>query len=316
MTKNTKKIVGTLLAALIAFGLLSLLIDNYKIKKTKENRPTVEQEVQKMVTYASNQTDKEPAESAEVEDKAGDKTKEIESKKPDSVPDQSKVPPKVVEQKPVNSIAAAPLKKALVSDFSLGKNDAPVVIIAYESLSCPHCAQFHKEAFEQLKSEYIDTGKVRFIHRDFPLNRQGLVASMFAHCWAEQGGGDKNQHYYSLVRVLFEAQDSWAIDPKYTDKIKSIAALDGMSKEKFDACIKDTELQNRLLKVKLDAYNSLQIKSVPTFLINNEVIEGYADFGPMKKAIDKELVKKSQKKLEKPAEKPVEQKLPIVKKAE
>lgn len=181
------------------------------------------------------------------------------------------------------------LLKVKDSELFLGDKKAPVVVIEYASLSCPHCAIFYREAFEKMKVEYIDLGKVKFIYRDFPLNQQALVAAMVATCRSEDEKENRAEKYYGLVKALFKTQDSWAFDPKYTEKLESIAKLDGMSGERFKSCIGDQKLQNKILQLRMEAAKSLQLHSTPTFFIDGEISEGYVDYLTLKKLIDKKL---------------------------
>ena len=181
------------------------------------------------------------------------------------------------------------LLKVKDSELFLGDKKAPVTMIEYASLSCPHCAMFYREAFEKIKTEYIDAGKVKFIYRDFPLNQQALVAAMVSECRAADEKENRSESYYGLVKALFKTQDSWAFDPKYTEKLESIAKLDGMSSERFKSCIEDQKLQNKILQMRMEAAKSLQIHSTPTFFINGEASEGYVDYLTLKKVIDKKL---------------------------
>jgi protein-disulfide isomerase len=158
-------------------------------------------------------------------------------------------------------------------------------MIEYSSLSCPHCAAFNREAIEKIKSEYIETKKVQFIHRDFPLNQPALAAGMFAICQANKN----SEKYYTLIKALFKTQDSWAFDPKFIEKLQSIAQLDGMSSEKFNSCVNDKNLQEKILKDRMEASQALKIQSTPTFFINGEKSEGYVDYVSIKKIIDIKL---------------------------
>lgn len=188
-----------------------------------------------------------------------------------------------------NSTTNHDLLKISPSDLIYGDKNAPVVMIEYSSLSCPHCASFNREAFEKIKSEYIDTKKLQFIHRDFPLNQPALAAAMFASCQAEKNP----EKYYMLIKALFKTQDSWAFDQKFMDKLQSIAKLDGMSFDKFNTCVNDKKLQEKILKDRMEAAQGLQIRSTPTFFINGEMSEGYVDYVSIKKIIDIKLAESS-----------------------
>jgi len=175
------------------------------------------------------------------------------------------------------------------SEFVLGEKNAPVAIIEYASLSCPHCASFYQEAFDKLKKEYIETGKVKFVYRDFPLNQPALMGAMVAVCRSQDEEGDKAQTYHNFVKALFKTQDSWAFDPHYVDKIESIAVLDGMTPERFKQCIEDKKLQDKILEARMLSAQSLNINSTPTFFINGEALEGFVDYKTIKKVVDKKL---------------------------
>lgn len=178
------------------------------------------------------------------------------------------------------------------SEPVLGDRNAPVVVIEYASLSCPHCAMFYREAFDKLKNEYIDNSKVQFVYRDFPLNQQALMAAMVAKCRAEDEKESSSEKYYGFVKALFKTQDSWAFDPKYVEKLEGIAKLDGMSSERFKQCVEDQKLQNKILVSRMEAAKSLQLRSTPTFFVNGEISEGYVDYLSLKKLIDKKLAEK------------------------
>lgn len=171
------------------------------------------------------------------------------------------------------------------NDIVFGDKDAPVTFIEYSSLSCPHCAAFNREAFDRLKKEYIDTKKIKFVHRDFPLNQPALAASLFAVCQAK---GD-SEKYEKLLKALFKTQDGWAFDRNFIEKLRSIAQLDGMSSQDFESCINNDEMQNKILTHRMEAVTSLKIQSTPTFFINGQKVQGYVDYVSLKKAIDEKL---------------------------
>lgn len=205
-------------------------------------------------------------------------------------------PQDIVNEK-INADAAAlaetrqnsEILKISSDDFVLGQKSAPVTMIEYASLSCPHCSAFSRESFEKLKSEYIETGKVKFVFRHFPLNQSALSASMLAECQAQDNKPEAVEKYYATLKALFKTQDSWAFDVKYDEKLEAIAKLDGMSSERFKSCINDKKLQEKILVNRMETAKSLQIKSTPSFFINGEISEGYIDYLTLKKLIDKKL---------------------------
>ncbi len=153
-------------------------------------------------------------------------------------------------------------------DLSLGKEDAPNTIIEYASMTCPHCAQFHELVLPELKTKYIDTGKARLILREFPLDQLGAYASMLARC----AGPDR---YYPMVGALFETQETWAgPGTEGTDKLLQIAKQAGFSKEKFDQCIGDKELFNKIVETRTRGHETFGVDSTPSFFINGKRLTG------------------------------------------
>jgi protein-disulfide isomerase len=151
-------------------------------------------------------------------------------------------------------------------DLVLGKADAPVTIIEYASMTCPHCASFHKTTYPALKSKYVDTGKVRFIFREFPLDELAVAASMLARC----AGGEKS---LVLIDVLFASQDKWAVrDP--LPALLQIAKQAGFTQATFDACLKDQKLYNDLLAMRERGSKDYKVESTPTLFINGKMQKG------------------------------------------
>lgn len=185
------------------------------------------------------------------------------------------------DMKHVNSDAL----KVKDTDFAIGSAKAPVTIIEYSSLTCPHCAHFHKDAFSKLNEEYIKHGKVRYVLRDFPLNAPALLAAKIAHC----AGKDR---YFDFIKTFFEWQDIWAFTQKYPQEIEKIAALGGIAGEKYKACSQNKAIENFIIGREMEANKELNIAETPTFFINGEKYTGGKDYAFFKKAIDAKLKKK------------------------
>lgn len=250
MKINSKKGIIIAIAAVALFGFVALLINNYKTKTSfKYNNQKVEKP----------QQNKQDTVSAAV-------NKSAQSKK-------------------VDFRKSSDILKVSASDFTLGNKNAPVTMIEYASLSCPHCASFTRESFGKIKKNYIDSGKVLFVFRNFPLNHPALEAAMFASCQAK----DSSEKYFETVKALFKTQDSWAFDANYSHRIETIAKLDGMTSENYQKCIKDESLKKNILETRMEASKSLQIRSAPSFFINGEVSAGYVDYLTLKKLIEKKL---------------------------
>lgn len=159
------------------------------------------------------------------------------------------------------SLSNAPL----ATDYSLGKPNSPVTFIEYASLSCPHCAHFHSQVLPELKKRYIDTGKMIYILRQFPLNEPALKGAMLVDCVGSDSGAER---YYTFVRVLFEAQDKWAMDTNFLTSLQSFAGVGGVGKPRFDACMNDSAREIKLLKIKQEASKDLKVTGTPSFYIN------------------------------------------------
>jgi protein-disulfide isomerase len=169
-------------------------------------------------------------------------------------------------------------------DIIMGKEDAPVTIFEYSSLSCPHCASFHNDVLPELKTKYIDTGKVKLVARNFPTNPPALSGSMLTMCV------DKEQ-YYPFLKVLFRMQDKWAFSLDHKDNLKKIASVGGVSHEDFDACMANAYIEKKVLGIRRDAEQHLDIQATPSFFINNEVIQGAGTIEGFSEIIDKQLAK-------------------------
>jgi protein-disulfide isomerase len=161
----------------------------------------------------------------------------------------------------------------------LGDPDAPVTIIEYASLTCPHCAQFHTDVLPELKERYIAPGKVRLIYRDFPLDQTALAAAALAHCAGPE-------RYFSMLDVLFETQSNWARDDDPIAALKQLGKLGGLTEEEMAACLADEELTNGILRERLAGQNEHDIGSTPTFIIDGKAYPGSRDVEEFGKLID------------------------------
>ncbi len=184
-----------------------------------------------------------------------------------------------------SATAAVVAKPASLPDMALGPEKAPVTIVEYASMSCPHCAAFEENVFPMLKSKYIDSGKVRFVFREFPLDIKAAAASMLARCVADGDAGK----YFSAVEQLFKQQDQ--LMDQTTATLKLIGAQDGMSEQAVEACEKDQALLDKLKADQEFAYNELKVDATPTFFINGEMSKGAMSFEELDQKI-RSLLKK------------------------
>ncbi len=173
----------------------------------------------------------------------------------------------------------------LEDDFVMGKEDAPIVIVEYASMTCPHCAHFTNTVMPELEKKYIDTGKVRYILRQFPLNEPALKAAVLLDCV----GNQNKAKYYVFAKVLFDAQNKWAFDNNYMAGLETIAAVGGLSHEQFMGCMSNTTREMRVLKVKKAATDELKIPHTPYIFIGGEVYSGEHSFESISKFIDAKL---------------------------
>ncbi len=161
--------------------------------------------------------------------------------------------------------AQAPAAAAL-PDMTIGNADAPVTIIEYSSLSCPHCAMFHRDVFPALKSEYIDTGKARYIVREFPLNDSALAGAVVARCLDPS-------RYFAFVDLLFSKQADWAYKEDALTPLKALAKQAGMNGEEFDKCIDNEALQKQILGVREQGQKK-GVNATPSFFVNGTLLNG------------------------------------------
>ncbi len=163
--------------------------------------------------------------------------------------------------------APAPFLEITKDDRILGNPAAPITIIEYASMTCPHCAHFTKEVLPELKKKWIDTGKARLVLRDFPLDQLALRAAMIQRCAPPD-------RFYAFVDMFFADQAQWVTADDANAALARLAALGGMSRSKFDACLKDTALENRVLQERLVASKDLGVEATPTFFINGTKFAG------------------------------------------
>lgn len=163
-------------------------------------------------------------------------------------------------------------------DIAEGKADAPVTIIEYASMTCTHCAAFHQNVFGDLKKNYIDAGKVRFILREFPLDPLATAAFMLAR----ELGEDKRD---AAVNLLFSQQKNWAFVDKPLDGLANVLKQTGMGQERFEAILKDQALYDKVNKVRDRAAEKFGVNSTPTFFVNGEKYTGEVSLADIDKII-------------------------------
>jgi protein-disulfide isomerase len=164
-------------------------------------------------------------------------------------------------------------------DIMIGSDKAPVTIIEYASMTCPHCAHFEETTLPELKKRYIDTGKVRYVMREFPLDALAAAGFMLARC----AGPDK---YETVVETLFAKQADWAMVQKPIPPLMAIAKQFGFTEESFNTCLANQKVLDDIQAVRDHAVNKLGVNSTPTFFINGKRFVGDLSIDVMAKEID------------------------------
>ena len=174
---------------------------------------------------------------------------------------------------PAELMAPGPLP-----EMSLGDEKAPVTIVEYASMTCPHCAAFHDKTYPDLKKKYIDTGKVRFIFREFPLDQLAAAAFMLARC----AGPDR---YFPMIEVLFHQQRDWAVQRPLAPLL-AISKQAGMSEQAFNECLKDQKLLDNIEETRQRAATKFGVQSTPTFFINGKLFRGNGTLAELEKEFE------------------------------
>jgi protein-disulfide isomerase len=172
-------------------------------------------------------------------------------------------------------------KPVSLPDMVLGSADAKVTITEFASMTCPHCAAFNAETFPKIKSAYIDTGKVRYIFREFPLDIKAAAGSMLARCIAN---GDAPK-YFAVTDMLFRQQNDW-VAKNTTETLARIGKQAGLSQQQVETCLKDQTLLDKIAADQKYASDVLKVDSTPTFFINGDRIKGETSFEEFQKKID------------------------------
>ena len=170
--------------------------------------------------------------------------------------------------------------------LSIGSPNAKVIVKVFSSLTCPHCANFHNSIFNDLKTDYIDKGLVRFEHHALPLDLAALNAEIIVRC------KNNNEKKFNLLEEIYNKQKTWAIGSdinKINDLIKQIGLRFDLTEEKMNKCLKDDQAQDEILNQRIDAQKKYQIESTPTVFINGKKYTSKVDYKAFKKMIEKNL---------------------------
>ena len=171
-----------------------------------------------------------------------------------------------------SALAALVAKPVSLPDMALGSASAPVTVVEYSSMTCPHCAAFADNVLPMLQSKYIDTGKVRFVSREFPLDVKAAAASILARCIAK----DDAPKFFEVTMMMFRRQQE--LVEHTTDTLTDIGAKYGMSQREVESCVKNDAALDKLQADQNFAYGQLKVGATPTFFINGEQVKGSMSF--------------------------------------
>lgn len=159
------------------------------------------------------------------------------------------------------------MKPGALPEQVLGNSSAPVTIVEYASMTCSHCATFHNETYAHLKQKYIDTGKVRYIFREFPLDPLAYAGSLLARCAGEG-------KYFPMVELLFKQQRTWAYSEQPEAALLQTVRQAGFTQDSFNACLQDQKTYDALKQVRQRAVEKFGVDSTPTFFVNGKIQRG------------------------------------------
>ncbi len=172
-----------------------------------------------------------------------------------------------------------PIFIAKTGDIVIGSNTAPVTIVEYSSLSCPHCAHFHTTILPGVKAKLLDTGRAKLVFRHFALNESALRGAQLVEC----APADKRE---AFLRTLFENQQTWAFSKSYQDDLKRLAATGGIDAAQFDSCMADKEGENAILATRQEAGTKIGVNATPSFYVNGVELTDWQNVEQFAKAID------------------------------
>jgi protein-disulfide isomerase len=188
-------------------------------------------------------------------------------------------PLRLIQQAMAQS-AADVAKPVSLPDMALGPANATVTITEFASMTCPHCAAFNEQVFPKIKAEYIDTGKIRYVFREFPLDIRAAAGSMLARCIAKDDAGK----YFAVIDLLFKQQNDWMKNSAET--LSRIGKQAGLSQQAVDDCLKDQALLDKIAADQKYASEVLKVDSTPTFFVNGEKIKGETSIEEFEKKIN------------------------------
>jgi len=182
------------------------------------------------------------------------------------------------------------LKPGALPDMALGEANAPVTIVEYMSTTCPHCAAFHNNTFDAIKTKYVDGGKVRFIVREFPFDPRAAAAFMLARCNPQDTTKlTEAAQYYPMISMLMKQQETWAAAQDGREALLQMSKLAGFTQESFQACLTNQKLLDDVNAVRERGAKEFGVAATPTFLINGKRYSGDMSVDTMSALIDSML---------------------------
>ncbi len=180
--------------------------------------------------------------------------------------------------------ADLPPTAEIISERTLGAADAPVTLIEYASLTCPHCANFAKETLPTIKKEYVETGKVKLIYRDYPLDNLAMRAAIMARCAPKE-------RYFGLVETLFASQATWMRAPDPSAALQRVGAIAGLSAENYEACVANKEIFDGVMALRAKG-EADKLTGTPYFMLEGKPMTGEISVAEFRKKLDAALAAK------------------------
>lgn len=162
---------------------------------------------------------------------------------------------------------------------SIGRADAPVTVVEYFSLTCGHCGNFHNNILPEITAKYVETGKIRIVFRDFPLDRVAFHAAVISRCFDGEG-------YHKYIQTLFERQEEWKAARSPVESVAKIAENQGLSREEMQACLDDQDLGTWILQSRQDGSEKFDVNATPSFLINGRTYSGAPSVAQFSEILD------------------------------
>ena len=164
------------------------------------------------------------------------------------------------------------------ADHVLGDPDAPVTMIEYASMTCPHCATFHQETLPKLKENFIEPGRVKLVFRHYPLDQRAMRASLLAECF-------EGKRFFSMLDILFKQQQGWARADNPDQHFRKLAGMAGLDGDTVNGCLNDDSTRDNILRRQLKARRDADVRSTPSFLIDGETVAGNPGYEALAKKL-------------------------------